>query len=473
MEGLLSILNTSNNMPLYFVILHYWIRIFGESDAMVRLLSVLWGSIGLAGFFYLLKYGLNWSKRSVLTGLLLLSVNPFHIHYSIEARPYSMFFAFSTFYLAFLLRMHKEHQNYFIPFAIFQALLLYTHPAALIYCFAINVAYMLMLILNSEKAIAKVKILMSANLITAVVFSPVFLVFLRKVQFAYETFWAQLPSLFGALKIWGSISLFWSPELVEWCVGITGLLFIKPVLWLLLSVPVALLMAQGVLCTLNRKNLAEFFIITSLFAYPMLIYVISLFIKPILVTKILIPSLIALIVLVVTPSEKCTYGGKRYHSLLIALFLMISICLTLTMVRLHKSVDWRKVSSTVEEKARRDDLVLFYSNHGASLFKRYYKGDIPLYVKGLPQDFEEELKQRKSEGFQWRKRSPSLNSEETFQRFTRLIHDRERFILVLFPFRNKTAHEGNILLKRVRHYRIEETTVSDIVKIYLFTRSGG
>lgn len=69
------------NPPLFHLILHFWIKIFGGSEIAVRMPSVL---LGIASVFLL--YKISTSQVSAL----LLATSPIHIYYSQEARMYSL-----------------------------------------------------------------------------------------------------------------------------------------------------------------------------------------------------------------------------------------------------------------------------------------------------------------------------------------------------------------------------------------------
>jgi mannosyltransferase len=79
--------------PLYYVVLHFWIRVFGSSTAAVRALSGVLGviAIGLGDLA-----GRAWapaSSRARLLGALgavVLASSPYAIHYSTEVRMYAL-----------------------------------------------------------------------------------------------------------------------------------------------------------------------------------------------------------------------------------------------------------------------------------------------------------------------------------------------------------------------------------------------
>jgi len=79
--------------PLYYVVLHFWIRIFGSSTTAVRALSGVLGVVAI-GLGYLA--GRAWapaSSRARLLGALgavVLAASPYAIHFSTEVRMYAL-----------------------------------------------------------------------------------------------------------------------------------------------------------------------------------------------------------------------------------------------------------------------------------------------------------------------------------------------------------------------------------------------
>lgn len=92
--------------PLYYFLLHFWIRLFGDFEYVTRSFSLLFHFLLVISAFFLLKHLLkNW-KLSLLGSLGVL-LNPFLIEYAFEARVY-IFFAFLivTATLFYLKRKH-------------------------------------------------------------------------------------------------------------------------------------------------------------------------------------------------------------------------------------------------------------------------------------------------------------------------------------------------------------------------------
>jgi asparagine N-glycosylation enzyme membrane subunit Stt3 len=74
--------------PLYYTLLHGWIRIFGDGEVSARALSALFGTLTLA-VVYLLGRRLA-DEKVGLVSALVLAVSPFHVRFGQEARMYTL-----------------------------------------------------------------------------------------------------------------------------------------------------------------------------------------------------------------------------------------------------------------------------------------------------------------------------------------------------------------------------------------------
>ncbi|HYM81321.1 MAG TPA: glycosyltransferase family 39 protein [Candidatus Limnocylindria bacterium] len=112
--------------PLYYFLLHFWVGLFGSSEAAVRSLSVVFGMLGIA---LVARLGRRWLGAE--TGLLaafLLAISPFHVHYSQEARAYAQNLFFTLLSLvAFLSWMEHGGTRRALVYVAATALMVYTH----------------------------------------------------------------------------------------------------------------------------------------------------------------------------------------------------------------------------------------------------------------------------------------------------------------------------------------------------------
>jgi mannosyltransferase len=467
-KGLLRVVRTANQTPLYFILLHVWIWIFGDSDGAVRSLSILFGLLGMVGFYLLLRRGLRWSAKSSLIGLALLAVSPFHIYYSIEARTYSLMFALATFYLTAFALMHAEgNAKYYLVFAFLQSLLLYAHPTAAIYCLCINATSVFLLFLLRERSRLRLRNLVAADLITAIMFAPWGATLLRQVHSVHESFWAKLPTPVEALKTWLSIVLFWSPELVRFLSHNNAGRFL---VWIAIITPVCLLMARGGISLLRRKKLVELLIVLSLFVYPAAIYIISLLFKPIFMNKIFIPSLIGLLVLLALPEEREDIPGtRRPIPYLVSGFFIISVGLSFAVTMVDINADWRNISAAISRRATPGDLVLVYENYGAPLLKRYSKSKLDF--QGATRDFEEELIQRTLQTNKGATFYRPFFSQAAMGRRERLVAGRPRFFMVFSSLRDKEVVDARDYM--LGRYAVTERVDLRQAEIFLLSSSPG
>lgn len=73
--------------PLFYLLLHYWIKLFGHSEIAVRLLSFIF-HIGTVYTVY--KFSGQIAKKIQIAVAILTLVNPMLLYYAFEARAYSL-----------------------------------------------------------------------------------------------------------------------------------------------------------------------------------------------------------------------------------------------------------------------------------------------------------------------------------------------------------------------------------------------
>jgi len=87
-DGIIKNSISETHPPLYYLILHYWINLFGDSETSTRLLSAIFGIISIIMIYHIGK--LLFSKEVGIISSLILAVSAFHIAYSQETRMYSL-----------------------------------------------------------------------------------------------------------------------------------------------------------------------------------------------------------------------------------------------------------------------------------------------------------------------------------------------------------------------------------------------
>ncbi len=82
------------NAPLYWIVLHFWAKIFGFSEFSLRFPGMLFSFSAIWVIYLLAKRLFN--KNTALLSAALAGFSAFHIWYAQDARDYSMFMFFGT-----------------------------------------------------------------------------------------------------------------------------------------------------------------------------------------------------------------------------------------------------------------------------------------------------------------------------------------------------------------------------------------
>ncbi|MDD3014580.1 MAG: glycosyltransferase family 39 protein [Candidatus Gastranaerophilales bacterium] len=171
-----TIFNEDIHAPLYFFILHFWMKFFGENDIMLRFLSVIFGVLNIPVGYLIGKELL--SKKTGLLIAAFISFNSLLIYYSQEVKFYSLLPLVISFSLLFLLKImigeEKKLIYNYIGLTVSNLALLYTYTFGFIFVFFQTLFFILYLYLKKKEFKSFVYI----QLITFVLFLPYLAVFI-------------------------------------------------------------------------------------------------------------------------------------------------------------------------------------------------------------------------------------------------------------------------------------------------------
>ncbi|MBU2062783.1 MAG: glycosyltransferase family 39 protein, partial [Candidatus Omnitrophica bacterium] len=94
------------NAPLYGIVLHFWVKIFGVSEFSLRMPSLIFSFLSVVLIFFFGKELFN--KKTGLIAASLMALSPFHLWYAQEARDYSMLLFFGLLSSCFLFKALKN-----------------------------------------------------------------------------------------------------------------------------------------------------------------------------------------------------------------------------------------------------------------------------------------------------------------------------------------------------------------------------
>ncbi len=178
--------------PLYYVLLHFWMRWFGTGDLAVRSLSGVFGVLCLPLVWFA---GRRAGGRTVAwSALFLLASSPFAVRYSTENRMYSLvIFLTLVGYLALVSVLHRPRPANVALLALSVALLLYTHYWGFYVVLVVGVLLLFMASRGSREPLWAIAAL-AVGCVAFVPWLPVFVYQLRHTG----TPWAA-PASFSAI----------------------------------------------------------------------------------------------------------------------------------------------------------------------------------------------------------------------------------------------------------------------------------
>jgi mannosyltransferase len=352
-------LESDANPPLYYLILHLWIKIFGDSEFSVRFPSLIFGS---ATIFIVFKLLSSFDGEIALLSSLLTSISTFLVFYSQEARAYSLFLMISALSYLFLLEaLRKGETKFFILYTLSVVLMLYTH----IYSFFVVFSHIVFVSLCYINRIKKFSLFFSLSLLFYI--PRAIVVFNQARNITSQGFWLPKPSFIDIAKtlIQFSGATYPMPR------DETGNVILKS--FIVEYFPSAvLLFIFGVLILvlhLNFKRIdpekRNFILMLWLwFLSPIILpFILSQFLTPFYFTRYAIPSSVAFYVLVSMGFE---FINKKFKNVVLLLIIFLSaVNLAWYYAKTNKE-QWREAVKFVEERAQGNDLVV------ASKYVFYY-----------------------------------------------------------------------------------------------------
>jgi len=155
------------HLPVYFLLLAGWIKLFGTGEYGLRLLSIVIGSSAVFAMYYFAKR--LFQEKTALLSAFLLAISPLAILYSQEVRMYGLLVLLaigSAFYFWKIAGEGRAGIDYLFYFLV-SLLLVYTHVYGLLLIMAQSV-YLFYLVVKTRKRPPFGLIIGQAGLVLAV-----------------------------------------------------------------------------------------------------------------------------------------------------------------------------------------------------------------------------------------------------------------------------------------------------------------
>jgi hypothetical protein len=119
--------DTAPHVPFYFILLHFLIKLAGDSDFTLRFLSVIFGVLTVPLIYFIGKKLCHGHARVGLWAALLATFSPFYLWYSQEARMYTLLVFLGLLSIYCLLRaVDEDKASWYATYAVTATAMLYT-----------------------------------------------------------------------------------------------------------------------------------------------------------------------------------------------------------------------------------------------------------------------------------------------------------------------------------------------------------
>lgn len=349
------------NPPLYYSILHFWMKIFGTSEIAIRSLSLVffWGTIYVV--FLFLNNIFKIKEKKAFLYLFLFIINPLLLYYSFEARMYSMLAFFAS--LSFYSFCKKDGRLY-----IFSTVAgLFTH-----YFMVLVVFGQLIFLLFNKKSVDYIK--PRAVYFSMLLFLPWLIFFLSQNNFP-NSFWITKPHLKDLLTIFGVIytgneASFYPVYLT---VGVQNVvIYLSFIFTVIIAFGISNYYKNGVK---KDKSVLQLLFIWGI-GIPLAIYLIS-FIKPIYFPRYLIFTSVGFLLLNIFILERINIF---FRILLVAILIFFTFTYQKLQLDFRKKTNLEKTLQEIKILAHKGDKI--YVDDLDFFTIQYYFGENNVYIYG-------------------------------------------------------------------------------------------
>jgi len=360
------------NPPLYYSLIHVWIRLAGDSEFSVRMPSVIFGVLSILMIYKTAR--LMAGKEVGLLAALILALNRFHVHFSQEARIYALLVFLTLLSFFYFIRLTKEFQTgSILGYLIASFFLMHTHVYALFIILTQNLYFILRWFQTAGLHQITLKRWVALQLGLLILFFPWLTVLCKQFLRVQEGFWMDKPPLY------------WIPgAFVRYAGGYNLISGIFAVLLFLLACR-AILKWENRNVSWRRTHANWNGLLILWITIPILIpFVLSHVSSPIYQIKYTIAASLAYYILIA--KGIMLWRSQPLKRAVIGMIVVIS----LTNMHLYysslKKECWREVARYVEFDARKNDLVLFVAGYCLDGAYEYYANDTYLVKRPFPQN---------------------------------------------------------------------------------------
>ncbi|HEY0321511.1 MAG TPA: glycosyltransferase family 39 protein [Pyrinomonadaceae bacterium] len=403
--------------PLYYLLLHFWMKLFGETEIAVRMLSVIFSVLTVFVVYHLALKLFN--RRTAFFAALFTTLSPLQVFYAQETRMYAQLTFLAAASVYFYVCWLKEGTRLSYAFYLISTtLLLYTHIYAVFVVMA-QLLYFVWLRLQARETFRKrLRGWLAAQLITGLLFLPWALIIFQQATRARRGFWIREPDWLTPLS-----------TLIEYC----GSLWLAALLLPLFVYGVKLVYERsGKEKTASLPRVRVFLLLWLIL--PIIIpFMLSKLVTPFYLAKYTIAASLPFYLLAARGLEQVR-GRLRQAVLLLLICLCFGLELSKDLISIKRE-RWNMAAYNVESAAQANDLVLFNST-GSYMSFAYYARRKDIEMAVFPYSATDEqptndltlLQRAAGEGFG--SVHPPQTEQETEDRLKKIVGNRSRVWIV-------------------------------------------
>lgn len=362
-----SLTMSDSTPPLYYMIMSWWMRAVPESEAAARLPSALFGIAAVPLLFFLGRR--LFGTRAGLIAALLLAASPFHVHYSQEARAYSLMVMLVLFsWLALVRMLDRESVPRLAAWVAATSLMLLSHNYA---AFIVAAQVVFILAWGRRHGIRIRRWIIGIGLVGLLASPWIRVLFILVEQVRNAEYWIQTPTAADFVKLYRMMC-----GDSGWLMKINLLLALAGLAWWRFRFGGNAAGAGGESAARRHGRTAIPLLGTWLFVPLALMVLASIFLLPLYQHRYALPLLPPFLMLVAWGASG--HGNRPAALAVVGLLLCFTVPGLVTYYAEDNREPWDEAAAVVANLAREGDALLFIAPSVREPFDYYYRGpDLP------------------------------------------------------------------------------------------------
>ncbi len=356
---ILSVVATDVHVPFYHILLHYWMLIVGQNIDYLRLLSVFFYLLCIPAIYFLAKEAFG-DKKMALFSSLLLTISAYMNWYASELRMYSLFTLLTILNQTFFIQTWKAFRwKTFIPFLITALLGIYTHY----FFFLLLITEVVFLFLHKFNARLWIPKIVGTGLLIAASFAPWIYLVIQQLSKNYARPLITRPKAIDLFNIFSQYLFGYQSDYVN-----TLIIAFWPL--------AALVIFFWTQKTKGIKDEFKFFLYVS-FLPIILAFLISLFLRPVLLSRYLIfviPSMYIIVSRLLYNPNMQKQNLLRYARFGVLAIMLFGLIHQTFSINTPAKENFREATVYISERATNQDVVALSAPFIVYPVEYYYRG---------------------------------------------------------------------------------------------------